>query len=64
MIRLILIDAIEKIDRHMDEYAYAYTTKTRDCIIEVREKIAALHDELDSILGAPAERSTRIYEYD
>ncbi len=58
MIRLILLDAIEKIDQHLDEYGYVYTNKIRDCIIEVREQIAALHDELDSILSEPAESPT------
>ncbi len=58
MIRLILLDAIEKTDRHLDEYAYVYTDKIRDCIIEVREGIAALHDELDSILSEPGVRPT------
>ncbi len=58
MIRLILLDAIEKIDRHLDEYAYVYTDKIRDCIIGVREEIATLHDELDYMLSASDERPT------
>ncbi len=57
MIRLILLDAIEKIDRHMDEYGYVYTNKIRDCVIDVREKLATLHDELDFMLSASAERT-------
>ncbi len=64
MMRRILLDAIEEIDRHLDEYAYVYTNTIREYIIEVREEMAALKDELDYILGTPAVRPTRTHEYD
>ncbi len=52
MIRRVLLDAIEEIDRHLDEYAYVYTGRIRDYIIAVREEMAALKDELDCVLDA------------
>ncbi len=54
MISDVLFQAIEDIDRYLDEYKDVYTGDTRKRIIEVRDAMHELMDELDIVPDATA----------
>ena len=61
MISDILFDAIERIDWYLDEYKDLYTGDIRARIIEVRDVMHELRDELDTL---PDEATTHVKEGD
>ncbi len=52
MISDVLSDAISEIDRYLDEYKDVYAGAIRERIIEVRDVMHELRDELDTIPDA------------
>ncbi len=52
MISDVLSDAISEIDRYLDEYQNLYAGPVRDRIIEVRDIMHELRDELDTVPDA------------
>ncbi len=54
MISDILFDAIERIDWYLDEYKDVYTGEIRKRIIDVRDIMHELRDELDTLPDATA----------
>ncbi len=61
MISDVLFDAIERIDWYLAEYKEVYSGATRERIIEVRDVMHELRDELDTL---PDEATTHTKESD